>query len=61
MLTTAMRLTTENVNILEIQMIDEISYWEPENKDAEKQLAYIAGIHDMANAVRKAIHELGGC
>lgn len=29
-------------------------------KDAEKQLAYIAGIRDMANAVIEAIEELGG-
>lgn len=57
----AMKLTTENVNILEAQILDELSYWENENKDAEKTLVYIAGIHDMANAVRKAILELGGC
>lgn len=57
----AMKLTTENVNILETKMLDEISYWENESKDAEKTLVYIAGIHDMANAVRKAIRELGGC
>lgn len=56
----AMKLTTGNVNILEAKMLDELSYWENENKDAEKMLAYIAGIHDMANAVRKAIRELGG-
>lgn len=56
----AMKLTTENVNCLESKMLDELSYWEPENKDAEKSLTYIAGIHDMANAVRKAIRELGG-
>lgn len=57
----AMKLTTENVNILEAQILDELSYWENENKDAEKTLVYITGIHDMANAVRKAILELGGC
>ena len=56
----AMKLTTENVNVLETKMLDEISYWENESKDAEKTLVYIAGIHDMANAVRKAIRELGG-
>ena len=57
----AMRLTTENVNTLDSQIVDEVSDWEDENKDAEKTLVYIAGIHDMANAVRKAIRELGGC
>ena len=57
----ARKMTTENVNILESKMLDEISYWEIEGKDAEKTLAYIAGIHDMANAVRRAIKELRGC
>lgn len=56
----AMRLTTENVNILETRMLDEIAYWEDEGKSAEKVLTYIAGLHDMAEAVRKAIRELGG-
>lgn len=56
----AMKLTTENVNFLETQMLEELSYWEEEGKGAEKLLAYIAGMHDMANAVRKAIRELGG-
>lgn len=56
----AMRLTTENINILETKMLDELDYWSFENKDAEKTLTYIAGIHDMANAVKKAIRELGG-
>lgn len=57
----AMKLTTENVNILENQMLDELSYWEEQGVCAEKALVYIAGIHDMANAVRKAIRDLGGC
>lgn len=57
----AMKLTTENVNVLEAKMLDDISYWEEEGKGAEKLLMYIAGIHDMANAVRRAIGELGGC
>lgn len=57
----AIKLTTENVNILEAKMLDELCYWEYESKDAEKLLVYIAGVHDMANAVRKAIRELGGC
>lgn len=57
----AMKLTTESVNILEAQMLDDIAYWEEQGIAAEKVLVYIAGIHDMANAVRKAIRELGGC
>jgi hypothetical protein len=56
----AMKLTTENVNIIESQMLDEVEYWMGDGKDAANTLTYIAGIHDMANAVRKAIRELGG-
>lgn len=57
----AMKLTTENVNHLEAEILDDLGFWEHESKDAEKLLVYIAGVHDMANAVRKAIRELGGC
>lgn len=56
----AMRLTTESVNIIETNMLDGLSYWDEEGQGAEKMLVYIAGIHDMANAVRRAIKELGG-
>lgn len=53
-----MRLTTENVNHLVIQMLNDLCYWEEEEKGAEKTLTYIAGMLDMANAVNKAIVEL---
>lgn len=56
----AIRLETGNIDILESKFLDEIDYWVQEGKEAEKSLAYIAGVHDMANAVRKAIRELGG-
>jgi hypothetical protein len=56
----AMKLVTENVSIIENQILDELEYWTYEGKEAEKTCAYIAGVHDMANAVRKAIRELGG-
>lgn len=56
----AMRLTVDNVNIIETNMLDDLSYWDEEGQGAEKMLVYIAGIHDMANAVRRAIKELGG-
>lgn len=56
----AFRLSGENVRMIEHEMLSELSYWGFEGKDAEKQLIYIAGIHDMANAVIKAIKELGG-
>lgn len=57
----AMKLTTENVNHIESTLIDDLAFWEHEGKDAEKALVYLAGIHDMASAVRKAIVDLGGC
>lgn len=56
----AMRLDCENVRIIEHDMINELDYWEMDGKDAEKLLTYIAGIHGMAEAVMKAIRELGG-
>lgn len=56
----AMRLESVNVHIIESQLLDDIEYWAMEGKEAEKSLAYIAGVHDMANAVIKAIRELGG-
>ena len=56
----AYKLGTENVRILLDKMLGEMSYWECEGKDAEKQLCYIAGMKDMADAVCKAIKELGG-
>lgn len=56
----AMRLEIENVRYLEHQVLDNLDYWEPEDKTAEKTLTYIAGVVDMADAVMKAIKELGG-
>ena len=56
----AMRLETENVRIILSKFLDDMSYWECEGKEAEKQLCYIAGAKDMADAVIKAIRELGG-
>lgn len=56
----AMRLESTNVHIIESQILSELDYWGAENTEAEKTLAYIAGVHDMANAVIKAIRELGG-
>ena len=56
----AMRLEKENVRIILGQFLDELECWDMEGKDAEKQLAYIAGLRDMANAVMDAIQGLGG-
>ena len=56
----AMKLEKENVRIILGKQLDDCGYWEFEGKDAEKLLTYIAGLIDMANAVIKAIDELGG-
>lgn len=58
----AMKLTTENVRIILSEFIGECisDAFSPDGKEAEKQLCYIAGATDMANAVMKAIKELGG-
>lgn len=47
----AAKLTPENVRIILAKQLDECSYWESEGKEAEKQLCYIAGLTDMANAI----------
>ena len=56
----AMKLCADNVRIIEQQILDDVEMWPPEGKEAEKTLTYIAGVHDMANAVIRAIKELGG-
>ena len=56
----AMRLETENVRIIEANILDDLEMYGLEGKEAEKQLAYIAGIRVMANAVIEAIKQLGG-
>ena len=56
----AMRLETENVRFILSNMLNEMDYCGVEGKEAEKQLCYIAGANDMANAIIKAIVELGG-
>lgn len=56
----AYKLCTENVRIILDKMLNDMSYWESEGKEAEKQLCYIAGMKDMADAVCRVIKELGG-
>jgi hypothetical protein len=56
----AMRLEKENVRIILGNFLDDVSLWDAKDKEAEKQLAYIAGLRDMANAVMDAIVALGG-
>lgn len=54
------RLTTENVRIILGRMLNDLEYWSADGKEAEKQLCYIAGVTDMANAVISTIEEFGG-
>lgn len=56
----AMRLEKENVRIILNNFLSDLEMWEFEDKNAEKQLAYISGLRDMANAVIEAIGQLGG-
>lgn len=54
----ANKLTAEKVNIILKQFLTELDYWQLEGKEAEKQLCYIAGANDIANAVIRAIEDL---
>lgn len=56
----AMRLEKENVRIILVNILEGCEYFEPKDREAEKSLCYIAGALDMANAVMKAIEDLGG-
>ncbi len=55
-----MRLEKENVHIILGNFLDDVELWQMDSKEAEKQLAYIAGLRDMATAVIEAIGQLGG-
>lgn len=55
-----MKITVENINIVEVQILDSLELYGVEGAEATKLLTYIAGVHDMANAVREAIRGLGG-
>ena len=56
----AMRLEKENVRIILMNILNDMEHYGIEGKDAEHQSSYLAGVLDMANAVIKAIGELGG-
>lgn len=56
----AMRFEKENVRIILNNILSDLECWDMEGKEAEKQLAYVAGLRDMANAVIDAIGALGG-
>lgn len=55
-----MKLEKENVLFIEHEIIGNMDLFAYEGKEAEKSLAYIAGLNDMAKAVIKAINELEG-
>ena len=55
----AMRLDKENVRIVFMDIVSDALYGY-EDKEAEHNASYIAGALDMANAVIRAIEELGG-
>lgn len=56
----AFRLSSENVMMIERELLDNLEYWALSEKENSQTLTYIAGVHDMASAVIKAIKELGG-
>lgn len=55
-----MSLKTENVRICLMNLLNEMDLYGAEGKEAEHLVSYIAGAHDMANAVIEAIEDLGG-
>ena len=56
----AMRLEKENVRIILNNFLDNLELWDVDEIGPEKQLAYVMGLRDMANAVIEAIGQLGG-
>lgn len=56
----AIRLETDNVRRILMEILNDMEIYGAEGKDAEQQMCYIAGVKDMANAVIDAIKELGG-
>ena len=56
----AMRLETENVRIILMNILNSMEHYGLEEKDAEHHASYISGALDMANAVIEAIGQLGG-
>ena len=53
-----MKLNKENVRIILGNFLDDVEMFVPDGTEAEKSLAYIAGLRDMANAVMDAIQQL---
>lgn len=53
-----MKLEAENVRFIEAQLIDDLTLSDVTDRWAVKTLAYIDGVHTMANAIIEAIQEL---
>lgn len=53
-----MKLETENVRFIEAKIIDDSCLPDVPDGEAAKVLAYIDGVHTMANAIIEAIQEL---
>lgn len=45
----AMKLTTENVRIILMNILNDMDHYGLEGKDAEHNASYVAGALDMAN------------
>lgn len=56
----AMKLEKENVRFIFMDILDGMGFYGLEGKEAEHHASYIAGALDMANAVMKAIEDIGG-
>ncbi len=56
----AMRLETENVRRILMDILNDVEFYGLEDKQAEHTASYTSGVLDMANAVILAIEELGG-
>lgn len=52
-----MKLTKENVILIMYKMLLDLEPWSQEGKNAEKTLAYIEGMRDMATEVIRALEE----
>lgn len=56
----AMKLGTENVRKILMDILNGSEFYGLEDKQAEHTASYTAGVLDMANAVIRAIEDLGG-
>ena len=50
-------LTIAYINVIEFELLDDIELYGRTPEDAQTIANYIAGIHDMAVAMRRAIRE----